>query len=915
MVLIHKMMLSIANNMALNENQATLFKAIFLKVGLTFLTFFSVAPVALASTLSGPDCANAPAAMGPDNINHGDNSNAVDGSGVWSNVVGCSASGGGHLGVQVMGAFSSATGAGAVAIGYAANAAQYGVAYGMQAVAGYGATALGKWTRATANGSVAIGGAVSSGGENIEGSGAEATGIDSIAIGGWSRAFGRASMSYGYGAHAADYAIAQGAYAVADGMDSISIGHSAIAGAIYDVAIGGRARTAAGSQGGSVAIGYAVQTGEIGQNVAMGAGATFANAGSAFGGAVAIGRDQKAIGDGAVALGDPNSAIGTGAVALGANNIASGDSNGNSPADGAVAIGNGNRAIGQGAVALGNNSSAAATGALALGDAANAKESNAIALGSNSSVSHPGSVALGANSMADGATLGNAAYNFGDGTIAGANPVGEVSVGGRGSERRLTNVAAGSGDTDAVNVSQLKTLEAGVTNLGVSSVKYDRNSDGTIDYTRVTMNPAGLSTKITNIAKGDLSADSTDAVNGAQLYQTNQDVMRLDAAVNSIASGGGTRYFHANSGTIPLPESQANGYGSTAMGPAAVANGTNSVAAGSNATAHKDGDVALGADSVADRGAEKYIGKYSGTQNDAVGTVSIGSAGMERSVSNVADGRGATDAVNVRQLDGAIKESKDYTDQRFNEVMGTTAQAGDDFRMLDSRVASVEDNMTKIVNGSVGMFQTDRSQTTMPSASGKNSAAGGMGAVASGANSTSIGNHATAIGDNATAIGNSSKALGVNSTAIGGGSDASGSNSVALGYGSDANRDNVISVGAPSRERQIANVAAGIQATDAVNVSQLNASVSRAASRLQQEINETARKAYSGVAAATALAMIPDVDKDRAISVGIGLGVYQGYKAIALGATARIAENVKMRLGISSSASGNVFGAGASMQW
>ncbi|MDL5439752.1 hypothetical protein QSH90_24615, partial [Escherichia coli] len=82
-------------------------------------------------------------------------------------------------------------------------------------------------------------------------------------------------------------------------------------------------------------------------------------------------------------------------------------------------------------------------GALAFGDTADAKAQNAIALGSNASASHAGSVALGANSAADGSTLGNAAYNPGSGTLAGTSPVGEVSVGSGGKERRITNLAAG----------------------------------------------------------------------------------------------------------------------------------------------------------------------------------------------------------------------------------------------------------------------------------------------------------------------------------------------------------------------------------------------------------------------------------------------------------------------------------------
>lgn len=78
-----------------------------------------------------------------------------------------------------------------------------------------------------------------------------------------------------------------------------------------------------------------------------------------------------------------------------------------------------------------------------------------MALGTNTKATAEGSVALGSNSVADGSTLKDAAYNPG-GTAAGLKPVGEVSVGSAGAERRITNVAAGSAPTDAANISQLQ---------------------------------------------------------------------------------------------------------------------------------------------------------------------------------------------------------------------------------------------------------------------------------------------------------------------------------------------------------------------------------------------------------------------------------------------------------------------------
>ncbi|VWM04086.1 YadA-like family protein [Burkholderia lata] len=551
---------------------------------------------------------------------------------------------------------------------------------------------------------------------------------------------------------------------------------------------------------------------------------------------------------------------------------------------------------------------AQAPGSTAVGYSATASAADALALGREATASHAGSVALGAHAVADGSTLGDAAYNPGSGTVGGTSPVGEVSVGSSGAERRLTNVAAGSGDTDAVNVSQLKSVEASVSDLDAGAVKYDRNPDGTIDYTHVTMNPGGAPTTITNVAAGELSATSTDAVNGSQLYETNQNVTRLGDQIDNIANGGGIKYFHANGGSAtPLPDSQANGAGSTAMGPAAVANGANTVAVGNGSVASKDGDVALGAGSVADRGAEQYTGKYSGADNATAGTVSVGAPGAERTISNVADGREATDAVNVRQLDGAVKAANDYTDQQVQKVAGDVVHVGDQIDKLGDRVTNVEGDVNNIKKGAGGMFQVSQDQTPVaPSASGSNSVAGGAGAVASGSNSTTIGNQASATGSHSTAIGNGAK--------------ASGSNSVALGAGSDGSRDNAVSVGAAGQERQIVNVAPGTAGTDAVNVNQLRdmeRGLGGQIAGVRNDLQSMDHRLSAGVAAAMAMAGLPQAYLPGRSMVALGGGTWRGESGVALGLST-ISDNGKwvVKGSASSTSRGDVGGSvGVGYQW
>jgi autotransporter adhesin len=139
---------------------------------------------------------------------------------------------------------------------------------------------------------------------------------------------------------------------------------------------------------------------------------------------------------------------------------------------------------------------------------------------------------------------------------------------------------------------------------------------------------------------------------------------------------------------------------------------------------------------------------------------------------------------------------------------------------------------------------------------------------------------------------------------------------------------------------KITNVAAGTEATDAVNVGQLNEAVAGANSytdarvgdlpsgmsakdytdqrinSMQSQVNSVAKNAYGGIAAATALTMIPDVDQGKTIAVGIGTGNYKGYQAVALGASVRITQNLKAKLGAGMApGNGTTVGAGASYQW
>jgi autotransporter adhesin len=390
--------------------------------------------------------------------------------------------------------------------------------------------------------------------------------------------------------------------------------------------------------------------------------------------------------------------------------------------------------------------------------------------------------------------------------------------------------------TDSVNGSQLYATNqaveanaASITNLQgdrANGVMYDTPTKDSVTLGGTDSTPP---VHVRNVAAGDLGETSTDAVNGSQLYQTNQNVTKLENRVTNVEGdmtklgdtvnnvlAGGTKYFHANS-----------------TGPDSQALGTDSVAIGTGAVAHNVNDVALGAGSITSAAAgtaETTIGgadlSFAGT--NPLGTVSVGGPGFERTITNVAAGRlsaTSTDAVNGSQLyatnralkslssgltdatSGAVKYDANsngtinYSSVTLNGVLGGTvihkvgaAVAGTDAVNLDQLNAAllgVTPNFSVSVNSS---YTSNTNATANPFF-------------------TANGNPNT----------EGAQASGDHSSAIGAGATASATRSVALGAGSMADRENAVSVGSAGNERQITNVAPGTQGTDAVNVNQVNA--------------------------------------------------------------------------------------------
>jgi autotransporter adhesin len=182
---------------------------------------------------------------------------------------------------------------------------------------------------------------------------------------------------------------------------------------------------------------------------------------------------------------------------------------------------------------------------------------------------------------------------------------------------------------------------------------------------------------------------------------------------------------------------------------------------------------------------------------------------------------------------------------------------------------------------------TSWARSTNAQASGTQSTAIGQTATATGLGSTAIGFGSVATGSQSSALGVRANASGTGSVAIGAGASAPAPNSIALGAGSLASSPNTLSVGSPGSERRVTDVAPGIDPTDGVNVSQLNASVNQ----LNANLNNGLARAYEGSAIAMALGggFIPD---NKRYALTVNWGGYHGTSAFGVMGLFRVSDNL-----------------------
>ena len=313
-----------------------------------------------------------------------------------------------------------------------------------------------------------------------------------------------------------------------------------------------------------------------------------------------------------------------------------------------------------------------------MGAASWAEADDSTALGYGSYASATNSVALGAGSVADR-----------DNT---------VSVGELGAERQITNVAAGTEDTDAVNVGQLNEVADNVGSLAENTVAYDDETHDTVTL------DGDTGTTVTNLADGAIASGSTDAVNGGQLYGSLDSIATALGGGTTVGANGGlvgTAYVMQGGNYFNVGEALAAvDKALTSLETRLTAVETPAVVAGASAVpttvATSSGGptgVANGSTAGSQVGADGNTAVGTGTPTGTTGTNSMalgqGSA-ADHAITNVAAGTAATDAANVGQMQAGdaatLTAANSYTDTTATQTL-TSANA-----YTDSRFAAMDDN-------------------------------------------------------------------------------------------------------------------------------------------------------------------------------------------------------------------------------
>ena len=717
---------------------------------------------------------------------------------------------------------TTASAKGAIAVGFATQATGLSsIAVGKEAIATTEtSTSLGQNSQATANNAVAIGNkAVAAGTGNIvvgtnagvydaavsagrtvgadtvyigadsgrnaytnerqisigKGTGNNATGVDNIALGLRSGAFVSGANNVAIGREAGmgtdaqklnvTSTVAIGEAAKGSFSNTVAIGKTALAEKESAVAVG---MVSKASGDNSVAIGKTANA-SAHETVAIGH-ETVAGAVSS----VAVGQRANASGSEAVALGIDSNASGRFAVAIGnmakvtdskLNGIAIG-SNAVASEDYAMAMGLDTQATGNSSIAFGNTTKALAAEAIAIGHSANAAEGNTVALGVSAASAKAGAVTLGAYTKADA--------------------VKALALGYESHAVNENDVALGGGSLTEAHHSGDYTLNGNYTAAGTWS--YGTVSVGKVDATTPANN---FTRQIQNVSAGVISATSTDAINGSQLYATNSYLLNLGNNVKN-ALGGSTQIDDA--GNLTLNNLGGTGKANVHDALEAMNNKIDQLGGGSSSHFYSVNTASDTRGNYNNNGATGLDALAAGADAQAAGefAVAVGTGAQAVISNSIAIGKNATvneDTASDASVNGLTKGEGSVAIGANTKASGT--------------------NATAVGQASNAYGQNSFAGGQSSKALGKSSVAVGDGAIANQDSATAIGAYSQSTAAGATALGHNTRATAFGTVAAGRQSKASASNALALGNETDAQGEDAIAIGYNAQATQNRAVAFG----------------------------------------------------------------------------------------------------------
>ena len=672
--------------------------------------------------------------------------------------------------------YPKATGEKAIAIGYNSNSSnERATAIGAGATASGTDSFAGVSGAAGGNSSIAIGKGASI---TAPTAGTTFGGQDSIAMGTGASANQHSSVTIGAGSTSDGVRnITIGPKASASGVDSIAIGNGGVGGDKNNTGVGGNGNT------------YTINVNDISTNVYYGTKSVddgsiaFGNRANAAKGGLAIG--TVSIADGGIAVGQSvlsknGVAIGSAVSATAANAVAMG-SKAEASSVGAVAIGgysatDKTKAQGNNALAIGASAVTNGNETIAIGKSANASNANAVAVGKNAKASIANSVAIGSDSTTDtnatsqaNTTINGITYNFAGAT---SDTGMQVSVGAVGKERQIKNVAAGevsATSTDAINGSQLFAVASQIKPINYFSVKSSAVGNKN--------NDGATGTDAIAIGPGAQSSGN----NGVSLGNGSQ------ANAESVVSIGYQSNYGAqnNSKSIGIGWAagfQSNGTENIGIGTDAgrKLTGSNNVSIGKSAglgDVYTSGSVLLGQSATIINSTDKskindVVAIGNGAQGGAASSVAIGKGAKALGFSTIAIGENSNAKVKVGSAPSVAIGRNTIANGDYAVALGGGDNSG---QFQGAKAAGVGTT-------AIGAATVTKDNTNFQTAVG-------FGATTDATDASAFGHQAAAMAKNATALGSAASATAENATALGTGAIAQVKDGVAIGSGSKATVD------------------------------------------------------------------------------------------------------------------------------